>query len=221
MKKVLKRILKVTLIIIAVLAVLLIGNKIWQHQVMDLKNPELESIQSISDFKQQNNVSGEIVLIAKDTTSFYNIINPYFGNGGIWVFDNKGNVLETNVAYSNSFGACFREIKNNIIKKNFDFSSSTIEPSFTKENYFEKLLKSTVLVNNATVVESLEYPFENYEYIIVYGWSKYYGLSYKNSQVKEIDDYIKSNNKNVLLVSVNVDYADYWYPKNEPLPIIK
>lgn len=220
-KKIAKKVFKILLIVFSVLIVLAIGNTIWQQQAMDLKNPELESVQSISDFKQKNYVPGDILLIAKDTTSFNDIVDTYFGNGRIWIFDNKGAVLETNVAYSNAFGACFRDIKKNIVKKDFDFSSSTIDPSFLKKEFFKKLIDNTLLIEGVSAVDLSDDLFNNYEYIVVYGWSKYFGMSYKNPQVKEIEDHIKTENKNALLVGVNVDYVDYWYPKEKTLPTIK
>lgn len=219
-KKIVKKVFKILLIVFSLLVVLFIGNKIWQQQTMDLKNPELESVQSISEFKLQSHVPGDILLIAKDTISFDDIVDNYFGNGRIWVFDNKGAVLETNVAYSNSFGACFRNIKNNIIKKDFDFSNSTIEPSFLKRDFLKELIDNTLLIEGVSAVELEADAFNAYDYIVVYGWSKYYGMSHKNSQIKEIDEYIKSNDKKVLLIGVNVDYVDYWYPKEKPLPVV-
>lgn len=216
-----RKVVRVVLLIVFFLAVFLISYKSWQKKIMDLRNPELETVETIYYFKEENDVVGDFILIAKDTTSFDNVVNPYFGNGGIWIFDGKGTTLEANI--ENHGGACFQDIRDIIVKKDFDFTSSQIDFAFfnRENNFFDKLLQNTVSVEEERVTDLIEYPFGKYDFIIVYGWSKYYGMSHKNSQIKEIDEYIKSNDKKVLLIGVNVDFVDYWYPKDKPLPVIK
>lgn len=220
MKK-LKKTLKVVLIVFACLVTFLVGYKIWQRQIMDLKNPELESVKSIVDFKQLNNVSGELTLIAKDTAAFYKVINPYFDNGGIWVFDSRGKTIDANI--ENLGGSCFEDIKDDIVKSDFYFKNTTLNQNFfnEKHNFLDELVVSTVSIGAEGIKDMSEYSFDDYEYIVVYGWSKYYGMSHSNSQIKEIEAQINSSDKKVLLVGVNVDYVDYWYPKELSLPTVK
>lgn len=101
---------------------------------------------------------------------------------------------------------CFEDIKNDIIEKDLNFSNSTIDQVFfnQKNDFYKKLQNSTIAVDQKTI------DLDKYDYVITYGWAKYYGMTYKNSQVVDIYNYIKQNNKKVLIVAVNIDSMDFW-----------
>ncbi|MDR0227541.1 MAG: hypothetical protein LBI72_00515 [Flavobacteriaceae bacterium] len=201
-----KKIVIFSFLFIVLVACLLVGYKIWQRSIMDLSPAQIESIESIKTFSKSN-VKGDVVLVAKDSMIFKEI-NNFFGIGSIWVFDKKGKTIESNIEQFG--GICFSDIKKEIIEEDLKFSNLSLNQKFfNQENdFYKKLINSTI------VIDDKEIDINKYDYVITYGWAKYYGMSYKNDQIIDIYDYIKKNNKKVLLIAVNTDLMDFWDTKN-------
>jgi hypothetical protein len=202
-----KRILLITCSSILILILLLIGIKFYYKYKFNksIHQPILETLESIRNFS--NNVSG-IILLPKDSVHHI-FTKQFFDNGSIFVFDNNKKILTNN--YSNYNGICYSLIESKLCS---DGSINNNENLLFGQTWlFDSLIKSVIFLNADSALLN-----ETYDLIIVYGWSKYFSITYDNHRKEFYQCMISKKNMKVLFLAVNNDYTELFWNKNTPIP---
>ena len=205
-----KRILLITCSSILMLFLLLVAIKYYYKYKFNksIHQPQLETLESIRNFS--NNVSG-IILLPKD--SVHQIFTKqFFDNGSIFVFDNNKKILTNN--YSNYNGICYSSIESKLCSEG---SINNITNVLYGQTWvFDSLRKSVFFLDADSAVLN-----ETYDLIIVYGWSKYFSLTYNNHRKEFYECMISKKNMKVLFLAVNNDYTELFWDAKKPIPVLQ
>jgi hypothetical protein len=173
-----------------------------------IHEPRLETLESIRSFS--NNISG-LILVPKDS-AHHIFTERFFDNGSIFVFDSNKKVLTNN--YSNYNGICYSSIESKLCsdgsinnKQNLLFGQAWV---------FDSLRKSVFLLDADSAVLN-----ETYDLIIVYGWSKYFSITYDNHRKEFYECMISKKNMKVLFLAVNNDYTELFWDAKKPIPVLQ
>jgi hypothetical protein len=176
-----------------------------QYDSMGYKQPQRESIISITTFAKDS-VFGH-VLIPKDTGAV-NFINHAFPDGSCLLLDGNENIISNNDA---KVGNCY----NNIVKaicNDFNFSKLKKGHYVNGKVFIDSLLKSCIVIGDSFHID------RKYDYVFVYGWAKY-DVTSTSEHPFTIKKYLESHtNKKVMVLAVNNDYVDNWFDKNAVIP---
>ena len=205
-----KRILLITISSILMLFLLLVAIKYYYKYKFNksILQPQLETLESIRSFS--NNVCG-VILVPKDS-AHHIFTERYFDNGSIFVFDNNKKILTNN--YSNYNGICYSSIESKLCsdgsinnKQNLLFGQAWV---------FDSLRKSVFFLDADSAVLN-----ETYDLIIVYGWSKYFSITYDNHRKEFYECMISKKNIKVLFLAVNNDYTELFWDAKKPIPVLQ
>ncbi len=204
-----KKSLRIFIIIFIILIVFIsIFNIRLRNLYMGIKNPKVQSVESIKRFVSENHVEGT-VIIPYDSLSF-NYLQKYFDFGNIIVFNHEGKVVENN--FISLGGHCYSEVCNNI-KGGFVFEKNNFK-SLDSLNLLDSLSTYSIMLQQNRKIELKN----KYDFIIVYGWVSFVKSSYIKRQLAFLD-FLKNQKKyKVILVAVNTDYFDLWCDKDCLLP---
>lgn len=173
-----------------------------------IHQPRLETLESIRSFS--NNISG-LILVPKDS-AHHIFTERFFDNGNIFVFDSNKKVLTNN--FSNYNGICYSSIESKLCsdgsinnKQNFLFGQVWV---------FDSLRKSVFFLDADSAVFN-----ETYDLIFVYGWSKYFPITYDNHRKEFYECMISKKNMKVLFLAVNNDYTELFWDAKKPIPVLQ
>ena len=174
----------------------LIGQKIYLTYKYNSYVPQIETKESILKFlKETMVIDPNSVYRIKDTLMMSEMDN-LFGPNKIYIFDKNGTVLDNNIKKEQ--GTCYADLAKKMCSgvdlKNSKFNSLIANRFQTLKQNIEPLIEN-------------EKRFEDYEYIIVFGWAKYFPESCDAEALKFLDC-LKSNYQSVHVVALNFDYYE-------------
>jgi len=202
-----KKIIIITVVFILITTTIFAYKK-WQNNGFGLINPQIETIESISEFKSQLNLPG--VLVHPKNKGSFEYLNQFFRPGDIWVFNGDGKIIDVN--FENKGGSCYSDIIKNI-ENNYNFSKTKISDEFSSQNFLDSLRIKTENKNANLIINQ-----KDYDYIIVYGWAKYLKASYDNNGLVDRLGKLTNGKKRVLVISSNIDFMNYIFKTQEELP---
>ena len=176
--------------------VFLIGQKIYLTYKYNSYVPQIETKESILKFlKETKVIDSNSVYRIKDTLMMNEMDNLFCPNK-IYIFDKSGTVLDNNIKKEE--GTCYADL----IKK-------MCSGADLKNSNFNSLIKNrfqTLKQNIEPLIEN-QITFEDFEYIIVFGWAKYFPESCDADALKFLEC-LKSNYNHVYVVALNFDYYE-------------
>lgn len=176
-----------------------------------IKDPKLETYQSINKYSKSLEIDSSLIVFAKDSTSFFVLNKLFVSCPEILIFNNS----KQYIPYKNDSTTCNASIDYTLenictISQN-NFHTSRIM------NY-ENLTSCFVDPNNALTKLNLD----DYDYIVFINYSKFtHGINRThiipwNKIIRET-----KNNCRVKYIYVNLDYLNTWGIQKSSLPKIK
>lgn len=206
-----KRKLLITALVLGILISGLWIYKNWQWANMGYKQPQRESVESIEEIIDSHNLQG-YHLVPKNV-ELYSFLYRYFNTGAIWVFNENKEIKISNLTSLD--GNCYADIVQSL-------SDPKTSSSFEQRPNIKLLNKEPFLhlfdyleVKTQALYEPKD--IENYDQIVVMSWAKWMEISYRSDPQ---DVYKSISTQNMLLILLNLDYLDVWFPANEEVPTV-
>ena len=166
-----------------------------QLQFLGLKEPKIETVESIISYAKQNNIYGEILITKNEET--FPILKKYFDFGYIYVLDKNFNLIDCNLeSYG---GRCFQDIQSDICK-NVKIATRKFDKKITG-----KLIMDTLLKNSKCITRKDSLSFKNYDRIYLYTWVKYSKSSIDESSIAFMKCLKKQGDSKSLILTINTD----------------
>lgn len=192
---------KKVIIISAILLLLAVGvYAFWKpilYSLGGLKQPELETVQSISNYAKENKVRYNVLATPTDTVAF-NRLNKNLGMPGVIFFNSAHLPLK-----SSKGTGCPKEAHRFINSMTATHKVDSSQLSIT--DYKDYLPMLEVIDGDKKALAD-----SNYDYIIVYTWAKYLPKQ-SLAMAKVGTEAAAMKDKNILVISVNLDFTDNWY----------
>ncbi len=186
------------------------GYKKWQWHNMGYKQPERETVASILKEIDKKELKG-YHLMPKNLDS-YSFIDRFFPTGMMWVFNGDKSIKTSNSR--NLGGKCYSDL--------VDLLSMEATCSQLGEHSGNDMLKQEPFLHLFDSLMIHTQPLRggintsNYEQIVVMSWAKWMEMTYR-SDPQSVFNGIKD--QNMLLVLINLDFVDAWFPEGEELPL--
>jgi hypothetical protein len=196
-----KKIYIIAVVVIFIISI--IAYKQWQKESFGLKNPKLETKQTLESFLDSIKIDADYVIIPKNFKS-YSIIKSDFDIPTIYVFNKDKVLIESNITNDN--GLCLADISkmicNNFKNQNANFKNSKSASLFD------------LLISNTEEIKGKQLNLDGVEHIVVYSWGKFLKASYSEEAIS----FIKCKSKTTAIIFLNLDFVDSWYGQRE-LPV--
>jgi hypothetical protein len=176
-----------------------------------IKNPKLETVQSINSYGTTINIDSSNIVFAKDSSCLFALNRMFNGNPEILVFDSKKKYFP----YKNDSVACNAPI--DAVLANI-CNISNYDVTTTKKIDYDVLISSLADKNNALS----SYSLNAYDYVVFVDFCKYtYGLN--KTHIIPWNKVIKESKTacRVKYFYVNLDYLKFWGIKKKSLPRLR
>jgi hypothetical protein len=203
--------LKMKYILLSIILCILTSCSFFIKKSSGIKNPKMETYQSINKYSQIYDIDSSLIVFSKDSTKYIELNKLFTGNPEILIFDQNKHFYP----YKNEKLSCNATI--NYTLENICKTYSVFFNDTRKINY-DTLISCLADPNHCISSFSLK----QFDYIVFICFAKYTDGINKthlipwNKTIKE-----SKNNCRVKYIYVDLDYLDTWGISNNSLPKIR